>query len=510
MSWNAGYVTDVNYTFGYYADFNPLRTAYSLAMAGVVAPPVRNACELGFGQGLSVAIHAAAQPGVQWWGTDFNPAQAGFAQELAARSGSGANLYDQAFAEFCERDDLPEFEFIALHGIWSWISDENRAVIVDFVRRKLAVGGVLYISYNTLPGWSAAAPLRHLMKQHGDLKGAPSVKVTQRIDEAFGFMDELMAASPIYMRGNPVLTERYAQLKNMDRNYLAHEYMNRDWRPMYFSEMTDWFEPAKVSYATFANLLDQQDSVNLTPDQIKLVAAQEDPVFRETVRDFLTSQQFRRDLWVRGPRRTTTLEQAELIRGKRFLLTTPRAEVKLTLTALQGEVSLHENVYGPLLNFLADHQIKSFTQIEVAGQAANITLPQVAAAMAILTGVGTLAVVQDDKTISKARPVTEKLNAALAEKSRSRSEINYLASPVTGGGILVNRFEQLFLTMRAQGRKTSADWARGVQDILASQGQQLLKDGRTLTTPEENLAELEERAMAFEQRLPILRALGIA
>ena len=70
-------------------------------------------------------------------------------------SGAAAKLFDQAFAEFCARPDLPDFDFIGLHGIWSWISDENRAVIVDFIRRKLKVGGVLYISYNTQPGWAA-------------------------------------------------------------------------------------------------------------------------------------------------------------------------------------------------------------------------------------------------------------------------------------------------------------------------------------------------------------------
>jgi len=34
-----------------------------------------------------------------------------------------------ALAEFVARDDLPEFDVIALHGIWSWISAENRAVM---------------------------------------------------------------------------------------------------------------------------------------------------------------------------------------------------------------------------------------------------------------------------------------------------------------------------------------------------------------------------------------------
>jgi hypothetical protein len=88
------------------------------------------ACELGFGQGISANIHAAASV-TQWHGTDFNPSQAGFAQSLASATGSSARFYDQAFDEFANRDDLPEFDYIGLHGIWSWISDENRQVIVD-------------------------------------------------------------------------------------------------------------------------------------------------------------------------------------------------------------------------------------------------------------------------------------------------------------------------------------------------------------------------------------------
>lgn len=48
-------------------------------MAGCHAPKVENACELGFGEGLSVSIHAATQLGVNWYGADFNPSQVAFA-----------------------------------------------------------------------------------------------------------------------------------------------------------------------------------------------------------------------------------------------------------------------------------------------------------------------------------------------------------------------------------------------------------------------------------------------
>jgi hypothetical protein len=66
--WTAGYVADIGYTFGYYPEFNPQRMKLAFLNACLVAPEVGTACELGFGQGMSANIHAAACV-VQWHGT---------------------------------------------------------------------------------------------------------------------------------------------------------------------------------------------------------------------------------------------------------------------------------------------------------------------------------------------------------------------------------------------------------------------------------------------------------
>ena len=47
-----------------------------------------------------------------------------------------------------------------------------REAEVKVLRRKLKVGGVLYISYNTLPGWAPMLPMRHLMTQYVKSAGA--------------------------------------------------------------------------------------------------------------------------------------------------------------------------------------------------------------------------------------------------------------------------------------------------------------------------------------------------
>ena len=509
--WTSGYVADIGYTFGYYTELNPLRVKLAFLHAGLVPPEMGAACELGFGQGMSTNLHAAASV-VQWHGTDFNPSQAAFAQELASSCGSGAQLYDEAFDQFCSRSDLPEFDYIGLHGIWSWISDENRAVIVDFIRRKLKVGGVLYISYNTQPGWAAMVPMRDLLTEHAEVLGSDGVGIVSRIDCALTFVDQLLAVNPTYARANPQVAERINKIKEQNRHYVAHEYFNRDWQPMAFAQMARWLEPAKVQWACSANNLDAIDLVNLTTEQQELLKGIPDPMFRQTTRDFCVNQQFRKDYWVKGSRTLTPLEQAESLRALRLILAQPRADVSLKVNGSLGEATMQEAVYGPILDVLADHKIKSLAQIEQDLKASEqaINFGQILQAVMILSAIGAVLPVQDDAAIAKTKKAADKLNLHLMGKARANKELSYLASPVTGGGIVVPRFHQLFVLARSQGHKQTEEWAKFVWGILAMQGQRLVKEGKAMELDEENVQELVKQADEFETKyLPILKALEI-
>jgi SAM-dependent methyltransferase len=508
-TWTSGYVADVGYTFGYYTELNPLRLGLAFAHQGLIAPAAGAACELGFGQGLSANLHAAAGP-AQWHGTDFNPSQAGFAQELAGVAGAGARLHDEAFADFCARSDLPDFEFIGLHGIWSWISDTNRAVIVDFVRRKLKVGGVLYISYNTLPGWAAFAPMRHLMTEHAEVLGAEGRGIVNRIDGALDFAEKLLATNPAFSRANPLVADRLKKMKEHNRHYLAHEYFNRDWHPMHFASMAQWLEPAKVQYACSANLMDAIDAVNLTPEQQTFLTEVPDPMFRQSVRDFMVNQQFRKDYWVKGVRRLTPLEQAEALRRQRLLLLTHRPDVPLKVNGSLGEALLSEAVYVPVLDLMSDHKPRSVGELESALKERSIAFPQLLQALVVLTGAGHLAPVQEEGPSSKSRKSAAAANQWLLQRSRSSGDISHLASPVTGGGAVVGRVQQLFLLSLQQGRKKPEEWAQAAWELLAAQGQRLIKEGQPLQSAEDNLKELTAQATQFAlKQVPILKAMAV-
>jgi SAM-dependent methyltransferase len=507
--WTAGYVADIGYTHGYYPELNPLRVKLAFLNAGFVVPEFGAACELGFGQGLSANIHAAASI-TKWHGTDFNPSQASYAQELAGASGSEAQLLDEAFTEFVCRSDLPDFDFIGLHGIWSWVSDENRAAIVDFIRRKLKVGGVLYVSYNTYPGWSTFAPMRHLLTEHAEVIGSEGRGIVSRIDDAIGFAERLLDTNPIYARANPQIAERVRGLKNQNRNYLAHEYFNRDWHPMHFATMAEWLAPAKVSFACSASLIEHIDVVNLTTEQQAFLAEIPDPMFRQSVRDFMVNQQFRKDYWVKGPRALTIYDRVDELRSVKIILTVTRSDVPLKITGILGEVSLNADVYGPILDALADHKPQSLGKLEGALANANVNIGQIVQACVLLSASGFLALVQDDNVIHKSRRSSDKLNAHLIGKARSSDETTVLSSPVTGGGVTVGRFAQLFLLALSQGKKLPAEQASFVWKFLATQGQKIVKDGQPLETVEENIEELTSQAQTFSSKqLPILKALQI-
>ena len=146
--------------------------------------------------------------------------------------GANAHFSDESFEDLAHRDDLPQMDYIVLHGIWSWVSDANRRNIVEIIRKRLKVGGAVYMSYNTLPGWAVAMPLRQLMTLHAGSAGSDVQGVVARIDASIGFVGKLADAGARYFNANPAAKPRLDAIAGQNRHYVAHEYFNRDWAPI--------------------------------------------------------------------------------------------------------------------------------------------------------------------------------------------------------------------------------------------------------------------------------------
>jgi hypothetical protein len=168
-------------------------------------------------------------------------------------------------------------------------------------------------------------PLRHLLSLHAELAEGDAKGIVGKIDGALAFAQQVVESGAQFFKANPAVAERLKKIAEQNRNYLAHEYFNADWHPMPFSDLAKWLEQAKLAFAASAHLLDQVEAIHLPESAAKMLAEQRHPVLRETLRDYLVNQQFRRDLFVRGPRRVAVIERMESLRSLRLVpLTSPK------------------------------------------------------------------------------------------------------------------------------------------------------------------------------------------
>ncbi len=508
--WTEGYVTDVGYTFGYYRELNPLHAKIALQDYNVACPEVQTACELGFGQGISINIHAAASK-TQWYGTDFIPEQADFARQMAKASGADVHIFNDSFEAFAKRKDLPDFDFIGLHGIWSWISNNNRRIIVNFIKKKLKPGGVLYISYNTLPGWADFVSLRHIMSLYMDDMADPKQNRLEQISGCVDFLDRFLSTNPAFAQANPFVRTRLQRLHKEDAHYLAHEYFNRDWLPMHFTDMTQWLQDTGMDYICSTHYLDHVNQFNISRDQEKLLNSIHPFLFRETVRDFMVNRQFRAEYWVKNTRELNKKEKEKILQTQRYILVEPRSDITLKVPGPAGSLDLDPAQYEPVLDLMADYRPRTLRQMEKELESNSIKFPQLYQAIIVLMGKRCIEPVQDKEDVSQVKQDTDKLNSFLCQQVLAKEDIHALASPMTGGGISLDIIDQIFVEISRQGNDSPQQWVEYAWQQLSSVGRQVIKDGTPLDSEEESLAELHLRAEMFMQkRLPILNVLGIA
>lgn len=500
-TWTAGYVTDVTYVPGYYAEQSPELIRFAMLLTGHqptalhVAQPAY--CELGFGYGLGLSILAAAHPHMTFWGNDFLSEQASFAKRLSDGICPNLNLTDDSFEEFLARD-TPEFDFITLHGVWSWISPSNQRAIVEILKRKLKLGGAVYVSYNAYPGWHVIAPLRGLLFHHARSASPAGDSAIAKAQRAIAVVEQMAQNKAPVIAANSALMERLQALKSAAPAYVAHEYLNEHWQPLYFSEVAAAMSEAKLTYAGSSRMLHMIDSVNVSAAAQQHLQTIADPVLREVIRDYYVNTGFRQDIYTRGAARLSTVERDERLDKVRLLAVAKRSEAKLSVKTALGESRLHEEVYGPILEQLEAAGPDGITIAELRQSRGLKEKPRAATleAAQLLIAIGAAFPLVDERSVD-ARASTAALNRRIAQLNAAGFGIDFLASPVSRNGHAVDRLTGYVLDAYRRGARDANVIADEVWSILQRTDQRPLKDGKRLETAEQSLQYLRELGSAF-------------
>jgi len=348
------YVTDVPYIAGFTAEISP-EWLDLVAVINGFTPPKREDgfawCELGCGPGMAPIVFAATHPEGTFHAVDAMPDHIARGRKIAERAGLD-NLTFHALDFAAATDlDLPKFQYIVAHGVYAWIDEAAAASLRRFVDRHLAPGGLVYVSYNAMPGWAADMAFQHLV--YNLAAGQPGDSIA-RFAAATAITERVLKAGATALTLSPIAAGLEEYKTAQPKAYFAHEYLAPAWRPRYVNDVRR--EMAEIGLAPIgsATLRDNFDNFVLRKAAREALAEIEDPDQRELIRDYFMLQRFRRDVY---GRRVSPLEDADRRRrllATSFALMRPASLVELKMTTEAGELAFDNPVAHRIVAELAD------------------------------------------------------------------------------------------------------------------------------------------------------------
>jgi SAM-dependent methyltransferase len=466
-----GYVTDVSYIPGFYPHLAPVAMRYAAAL-NRVAPPRTDSgfryLELGCGLGRSLTTLAAANPGGEFVGVDINPAHTAAAdRDIAAGGLTNARVITSGFA------GLPA-DFIALHGVFSWVAPSVREEILAVARRYLRPEGLLLVSYNAMPGWAHLQPIRGILRQYAALRQGDSA---QRVRDALAYL--------VFIR------DRHA--KYFDDNPRAAAYVDGTF---------------VGSLPVFTNFWD----LCVRPEFQELFRTTTNRLVTEAHKDFCANTAFRWDIYAKAPRLMPDV--ADRLRETDDLhfrvvqpgITLPwQANLGIVTSTVQGPV------YQTLLNILGRG---SKRLSEILADPAVSSLPPADVARAVDAGVAmgmfdvSAGPIHTGDDVTGRLMLPEPFNRALLESESLAGRPLALACPATGNGHTLGDLDAAILHELVE--RGDAGLAERIDARLTASGRTLERDGKPVQEAADRLSLVRAACDALRSTgLPQLARLGI-
>lgn len=506
--WSHGYNVSVGYTYGYFRELAPTWLDYGLRLAGHQPPEGkgRRYLELGCGQGYNLVLQAAAFPDIEFLGIDFNPLHIAHGRTLAERAGLENLRFEEAdFLALAAQwpADYGQFDYCVLHGIYSWVNRELRQAIVTCLAHAVRPGGVVYNSYNALPGWYTAAPLQHLLRRFETSSGQ---KPATAIQNGLALMQRLNEAGSNLFKALPQLASRIEGAAKHDRAYLIQEYLHDAWHPLWHGQVAGELAAAKLNFVGSATL-PEAFLPQLLPDGLReVVSESDDPVLRQEMIDAAINQSFRRDLYQRGAIKAWPVPHADAWKNVRLMGIRLPEEGKYTFNTAFGEVNGQSELYAPLMAALQESP-KTLAQLHALPPFAGQPLARVIQVATFLLHGGFVVLHHPGGDAKGA----SRVNRAIARAVTEGAPYSQLVCAHCGQATTAATVDLLLLDTLATGAEPKAAvLATGLLQRLAALGRSLQKNGAAIT---ESAAASQEAHTLAEQflttRLPEWKRLGV-
>ena len=250
--------------------------------------------ELGSSCGGNIIPQALYYPETTFTGIDLSGVQIEHGKALIESIGlTNITLLEKNIMDI--GDDFGTFDYIIVHGIWSWVPDMVKDKILSICNRNLSDRGIAFVSYNTYPGWKRLEQLRDIMLYSE--KGAPSDTLLDRTvytKKVLQKIQDLITKSPSTNQKGAYKIKDIDHVLKADNYYVGHEYLESINDPVYVSDFIKRAQAQGCAYVGDENL--QSSFISWLyadiQDGIKMLA-QDDYIAKEQYYDYVYDTQFR-------------------------------------------------------------------------------------------------------------------------------------------------------------------------------------------------------------------------
>jgi SAM-dependent methyltransferase len=507
-----GYVLDTSYTDRFFRELSPVWLNYVAALNGYPPQPVDRPfayLELGCGFGHSFTVNAGAFPHAAFHACDINAGHIDAAKHRAADFGINNVTFHQKSFDELDSADLPRFDFIVLHGVYSWVDAEARRAVRDILRTMLEPGGLVYVSYNCWPGWAAEVPLRRLLVE---LTATGHGSTGQRAEKALEPLEELSNSKLRYFTAHPAALAAVASYVTGPSNYLVHEFLNEAWEPFYSIDVAAEMAALGLTLVGSATLVDNHEGLVVHDAAAEAVRRLESPRQRQLAMDFAANRRFRRDVFIRAPEARHDAAAASRAAETLIGVVGSPDRISAQVTVPRGTISFREEFVHDLQALMA-HGTTTIGDAVSALSGTRRDPVEITRNLIFMVAAGMLmpfaAATPRRERAAQRLPANRTVARILAFAIEHRST-RAIPSEILGNGVVINPIEALAII----------EWLRGIDgvDALAARLESEIArlelyttdEGAPLTTAAE-LPSTARRTAAevLEDRLPGLIRLGL-
>ena len=254
--------------------------------------------EIGSSYGGNLISQALFYPKATFTGIEIAPTQVSVGKTYIDQLGiTNLNLLEGDVNE--SHDHLGTYDYIIAHGFYSWVDEETKDNFLRLCKEHLAENGILYMSYNTYPGWHKMDSVRALLefanKDIDTLNHREKVRHGKTVASKLG---ALMLEYDTVKNQQASFLQSLRQTLQKQDCYVGHDHLEPVNTPVYFHQCMDHMAEHGFTYLCDCDLnLSFPDVYDETLRTQLQELAPHDPLAREQYIDFILNTAFRKSLF---------------------------------------------------------------------------------------------------------------------------------------------------------------------------------------------------------------------